>query len=305
MDERKRRTSLSLRWLIGLSAVALVIAGVRFALWFPTEARIRGCLTTSMFEVELCPGSKNYVPLKHISRNVQHAVVTSEDGRFWSHEGFDWEEVQSSFEKNLEEGRYKRGGSTITQQLAKNMFLSAEKTVTRKLLEVLITVRIEQVLSKKEILERYLNVVQFGEGIYGIKAAAWHYFKKGPAQLGPAEAAFLAMLLPNPLKYSRSFRQKQLTTFARKRMTQILRQMHRAGRLSAGAYQEGLYELSFFFGSRPEKVDPAPAAEGIAPVDSANDGSAPTDGTSQSQPVPLGPALEPTDSEVIEDEVDE
>lgn len=271
MDERARRTTLSMRLIIGFGVALTGWLLLRFALWFPTEARIRGCLTTTMFEVNLCPGGPNYVPLRNISRNLQHAVVTSEDGKFWSHEGFDLEEIQASFEKNLEAGRYERGGSTITQQLAKNMFLTKNKTIVRKALEILVTLKIESTLSKKEIMERYLNVVQFGDGIFGVKQAAHHYFRKGPAQLSAAESAFLAMLLPNPVKYSRSFKQKKLTTFARKRMRHIIRHMYSAGRLSHGEYRSGLMDIEFFFGNRPaDPVAVEPNASGVQSEESVN-----------------------------------
>ena len=128
----------------------------------PSDRDIKGCLTTKMFQVHLCPQSARYTPLKHVSNYLQKSVVLTEDSSFWSHQGFDLQEMERSLKSNLEKGRYARGGSTITQQLAKNLFLTREKTLTRKFFEAIITIRLEKVLSKKEILEKYLNVVQFG-----------------------------------------------------------------------------------------------------------------------------------------------
>lgn len=212
----------------------------------PSRERIRGCLTTEMFHVELCPGSKTYVSLKNISRHLQQAVVLTEDSAFWTHRGFDFQEIQRSFERNLEEGRFARGGSTISQQLAKNMFLSSEKSVQRKVLEALITLQLEKHLSKKEILERYLNVVQFGPGIFGVKQAAQTYFKKSPSELDLIEASFLAFLLPSPEKYSVSYFKKRLTPFARKRLRQIAGNLYRYQRASIDDYRLALGRLDNF-----------------------------------------------------------
>ncbi|MCB0412590.1 MAG: transglycosylase domain-containing protein, partial [Bdellovibrionales bacterium] len=154
-----------------------------------------------------------------------NAVIVSEDGAFYKHNGFDWFEMRESFEKNLEKGEIKRGGSTITQQLAKNVFLSADKTILRKLREAYLTYQIEKNFTKKEILERYLNVVEFGDNLYGIGPAARYYFKKSPSQLHVLEAAFLAMLLPNPKLYSQSYRKGALTSYARRTVDLILLRM--------------------------------------------------------------------------------
>ncbi|MBO9668693.1 MAG: transglycosylase domain-containing protein, partial [Bdellovibrio sp.] len=199
--------------------VALMIAGASVMWsWLPTEQDIKGCIITTMYKVDLCPTSKNYVPLKQISSYLQKTIIMTEDGNFYKHHGFEWAVIEKNFRQGWETGVYKRGGSTITQQLAKNMFLSADRTFFRKGLEAVITDRIEKTLTKKEILEKYLNVVEFGKNIYGIKAAAQFYFKKTPAELDVVESAFMAMVLPSPVKYSQSYYKKELTGFARKRM---------------------------------------------------------------------------------------
>ena len=151
-----------------------------FWIWFPSTSEIKGCLTTTMYNVELCPKSKNYVPLAQISKNMQNAVILTEDSSFYMHNGFDEEGIEHCFKKLKEKMRIVCGGSTITQQLAKNMFLSRDKNFLRKGVEALITVKLEEVLTKKEILEKYLNVVQFGKNIFGIKRASQFYFKKAP-----------------------------------------------------------------------------------------------------------------------------
>ncbi len=188
----------------------------------PDVLEMKGCMTTSMYQVHLCPKDASYTPLDKISTVMQQAVLVSEDSSFFSHNGFDWFEIKNSFNRNMQEKTFARGGSTITQQLAKNVFLNKDKTLMRKLREALLTYQIEKNFTKKEILEKYLNVVEFGPGIYGVRAAAQYYFKKSPSDLHLLEASFLAFLLPNPKEYSASFNKKVLTKFARQRVLQIV-----------------------------------------------------------------------------------
>jgi len=143
-----------------------------------------------------------WVPLSSISPYLAKAVLISEDDKFWSHEGFDYEAIKKAIEKDIKAGKFKFGGSTISQQLIKNLYLSPSKNPIRKLREAIITWRMERVLSKRRILEIYLNVVEWGEGIFGIEAAARHYYGKSASELSPEEAARLAAVLPNPRKYS-------------------------------------------------------------------------------------------------------
>lgn len=232
---------------IWLSLVILLVIG--FMIWFPTESKIKSCMVTSMFEVELCPKSKDYVPLSQISKNIQNAVILTEDSTFYQHNGFDEDGIQHCFEKLKEKMRIVCGGSTITQQLAKNMFLSRNKSFLRKGIEALITFKLEASLSKHEILEKYLNIVQFGKNIYGIKKAANFYFKKLPSQITPLEAAFLAMVLPNPEKYSQSFFRQDLTKFAKNRITRIIKTMYKFGRIDEGLYTESISKIDYFLNS--------------------------------------------------------
>lgn len=224
----------------------------------PSEKDIKGCITTSMFNVDLCSTSKNYVKLKNISSKLQRAIILTEDSAFYTHNGFDQEGIEHCFEKLKETHRIVCGGSTISQQLAKNLFLSRDKNFIRKGLEALITVKIEKTIPKKEILEKYLNVVQFGKNIFGVKQAAQFYFKKSPAELDVVESAFLAMVLPNPEKYSQSYYRKDLTRFARRRLSTIITNMHKYKSLSDDEYQTGMSKLEYFLtaGQKMPNVNP-------------------------------------------------
>jgi monofunctional biosynthetic peptidoglycan transglycosylase len=146
-----------------------------------------------------------WVPYERISIHLKRAVIAAEDDRFVDHEGFDWEGIQKALEKNEKKGRAVAGGSTISQQLAKNLFLSPSKSYLRKAEEAVITLMIEAVWSKRRILEVYLNVVEWGNGIFGCEAAARRYYNVPAAQLGPSQAARLAVMLPNPRKYERQY----------------------------------------------------------------------------------------------------
>jgi monofunctional biosynthetic peptidoglycan transglycosylase len=141
------------------------------------------------------------VPLSRIAPNMQRATVVAEDSRFWEHEGVDWDALRGALEKNLEKRELKVGGSTITQQLAKNLYLSPARTPWRKLRELAIAGRLERTLSKKRILELYLNVIEFGPRTFGVEAAARRYMGKPAAELSREEAATLAAVIPSPRIY--------------------------------------------------------------------------------------------------------
>jgi len=145
-----------------------------------------------------------WVDYERISIHLKRAVVAAEDSKFLEHEGFDWEAMEKAVEKNIKKGRFAAGGSTISQQLAKNLFLSPSKSYVRKAEEAVITVMIEQIWSKRRILEVYLNVIEWGNGVFGAEAAARHYYGIGAGQLGPEQAARLAGMVPNPRYYDRN-----------------------------------------------------------------------------------------------------
>lgn len=145
-----------------------------------------------------------WVPYSRISPYLVKAVIISEDDKFWSHEGFDYEAIKKAVEKDIKAGKFKAGGSTISQQLARNLFLTPEKSALRKLKEAAITWKIERTLSKRRIIELYLNVVEWGDGLYGAEAASMYYFGKSASELTPMEAARLAVVLPNPRRLNAS-----------------------------------------------------------------------------------------------------
>ncbi len=146
---------------------------------------------------------QKWVPLSQISPFLIKAVLIAEDDKFWSHEGFDYEAIQKAIEKDIKTKKFKFGGSTISQQLAKNLYLSPTKNPFRKFREALITWRMEKVLTKKRILELYLNVVEWGDkGIFGIETASQYYYGKSASALTPEESVRLSTVLPNPRKYS-------------------------------------------------------------------------------------------------------
>ena len=141
---------------------------------------------------------QTWVPYDRISQNLVRAVLAGEDSRFFDHAGFDWEEMKKALEKDWNEGRFKRGASTISQQLAKNLFLSTSKNPVRKLHEALITWEMEVILGKRRIIEIYLNVIEWGDGVYGAEAASRRYFNTSAASLSADQAAFLSAIIPSP-----------------------------------------------------------------------------------------------------------
>lgn len=203
------------RWLLRIAAVLLLLV-VAVQLWFAGWIawwRWNDPAMTSFMRRELAalqarnPQAQlkhQWVPYARISTHLKRAVVTAEDARFAEHEGVDWDAIEKAVEANLKRGRSVRGGSTITQQLAKNLFLSPSRSYARKAQELAITYMIEAFWDKRRILEVYLNVVEWGEGIFGAEAAARHYFGVPAAQLGAAQAARLAAYLPNPKRYGRA-----------------------------------------------------------------------------------------------------
>ncbi|HZX29978.1 MAG TPA: monofunctional biosynthetic peptidoglycan transglycosylase [Rhodocyclaceae bacterium] len=144
---------------------------------------------------------KQWVPYERISVHLKRAIIAAEDAKFADHEGFDWDGIQKAMEKNQKKGRFVAGGSTISQQLAKNLFLSPKRSLFRKGEEAIITLMIEALWDKQRILEVYLNVIEWGNGVFGAEAAARHYFGVGAAQLGPEQAARLAGMVPAPRYY--------------------------------------------------------------------------------------------------------
>lgn len=146
-----------------------------------------------------------WVPYERISVSLKRAVVAAEDDKFVDHEGFDWDGMQKALEKNQRKGKSVAGGSTISQQLAKNLFLSPSRSYLRKAEEAVITVMIEVLWDKRRILEVYLNVVEWGNGVFGAEAAARRYYNISAAQLNAGQAAHIAVMLPNPRKFEKTY----------------------------------------------------------------------------------------------------
>jgi monofunctional glycosyltransferase len=202
------------RWLwrgLGLLFAALAL----YQLWFYAHIHYwaeQNPTRTAFMRAYLAQGGAGGEPpaLQHrwvayegISVHVKRAVLAAEDSRFVDHRGFEWEGIQHAARRNLEQGRVVAGGSTVSQQLAKNLFLSNQRTLRRKAQEAVITVMLESALSKQRILEIYLNVIEWGEGIYGIEAAARHYYGVSAAELSPEQSARLAAMVSQPRYYQR------------------------------------------------------------------------------------------------------
>jgi len=169
--------------------------------------------------------SHQWMPYGQISSSLKRAVIAAEDANFIAHDGVEWEAIKKAWEYNLrqaEQGRSKlRGGSTITQQLAKNLFLSGSRSYWRKGQELILTYMIEAVMSKRRILELYLNLAQWGRDVFGAQAAARHYYRTDAARLGPSQAARLAAMLPNPAFYD----ERGATSYLRSRAATIQQRM--------------------------------------------------------------------------------
>ena len=201
-----------LRWTLAAAAVGFAAFGYLY-LSLPDVRALRKENPASTAFMELRAreaeqaGKKprkiqHWVAYERISPNLRRAVIVAEDAAFCQHEGIDLDEIEKSLETSWKTGKRARGGSTITQQLAKNLYLSPSRSVLRKLEELLIARRLEAELSKRRILELYLNVIEWGDGIWGAEAAARSYFQKPAAALGPDEAALLAAAIINPRRYS-------------------------------------------------------------------------------------------------------
>lgn len=269
---------------VSLSIIGLILGGTLFLAYrsIPSIDNINSCFKTSMYNVDLCPTKSSYIKYRQLPRHLVYSLIAAEDASFYDHQGFDLEGIQDSLEKSLDAGRWVRGGSTITQQLAKNLYLSPERTLVRKAKELILAKKIEKTLSKDKIIEKYFNVVEFGPKIFGISKASRHYFDKHPSELSPAEGAYLVSLLPSPVKYSGTFRRaKDLSNFNKRRVTHILRILHLQKKISDDDYsyevartESGLWnpppveeteELSFFQNLFSSEEPSAEAAKDSTP----------------------------------------
>jgi monofunctional biosynthetic peptidoglycan transglycosylase len=221
-----------------LAALALVAVGITSCAVYPDISRLNKETpqSTAFMKYRQEAAAKEgrtltvryqWVPLGSISPSLVQAVVIAEDDKFWGHGGFDFEAMKDAIKKDFERRSLRYGGSTITQQLAKNLFLSPSRSPVRKLREFVLTWRLERALTKKRILELYLNVVEWGNGVFGAEAAAQYYYGKPASELGPEEAAHLAVVLPSPRRYD----PVGGTEFIEERASQVLEVMAKRGLL--------------------------------------------------------------------------
>ncbi len=186
------------------------------------------------------PASADFVPIAELPEHVVRAVTTSEDAGFFAHQGFDFDELRNALAEGAEAGRVVRGGSTITQQVAKNLFLSPDRTLARKVREAVVAIGLEASLPKRRLLEIYLNVAEWGPGMWGIGPAARHWFGKDARALTPKEAAFLASIIPSPLRYHAMFAKGAAPEAWEARVNGLLVRMAELGALSDDQLVEGL-----------------------------------------------------------------
>lgn len=229
---------------------------------------------------------QKWVPLSRVSPYVTKAIIIAEDDKFWSHEGFDFKAMQKAIEKDLKKKKFKAGGSTISQQLAKNLYLSPSKNPVRKIKEAILTWRLENSLSKRRIIELYVNVVEWGEGIFGIEAAAQRYFGKSAASLSAYEAARLAAVLPNPRRMNAAGDSR----YVQKRADLIYRIMVKRG-VVIPEYDEVM--------SQPDDITPEEAEKLEAQIEA---GSAPEESDPETPP-PTGETPPEEDSPLVVQEI--
>src|SRR5690348_10012854 len=233
---KRRRSRLVVLLLVSLAVPAAAL-GFLWLIMLPDVSTLRTAnpTTTALMEARQAEAEAAgtrlgrhwvWVPMSRMSPHLRRAVVAAEDAAFFTHEGFDWEGMKDAVLYDLEKGELKRGGSTITQQLAKNLYLSSERSIFRKAHEALITRSLEHRLSKERILELYLNVAEWGSGVYGAEAASRHHFRKPARDLSEDEAAWLAAILPSPRRYDPLRKTMALTN----RYERILHRMNRATR---------------------------------------------------------------------------
>jgi penicillin-binding protein 1A len=210
----------------------------------------------SRHTIDLSPGSPDFIARADVPPLFVVALLIAEDAAFFSHRGLDLRELPKALTTNFAQGSAARGASTITQQLAKNLFLSREKSLHRKLQELALAFLLESTLGKDRILEIYLNIIEWGPGLYGLRPAARHYFGKGPGELTPKETAFLVALIPGPVKYQRSFVDGTLTPGFGTLVTNLLAKLRSVDAISEEAYAGALEETLAF---RRPPTDAAPA----------------------------------------------
>ncbi len=254
--------------------------------------------TTSIL---VSPESPDFVPLAEVPPLFLRALLLAEDANFWGHQGVDLSELPVAMAINFSRGAFVRGASTISQQLAKNLFLSRRKTLARKLEEASLALLLDSALGKRRQLEIYLNVIEWGPGLYGLRPAARRYFGREPQQLTPKQMVFLVSLIPGPIKYQRSFETGAPSPFFERLMTSLLRKLVDVAALSEAEYAAALTEPLGLLVATPVETAGL-AADGTVPVgaEAATDATTPSGATSPAdaatppaQAPPAGPATTP------------
>ena len=287
------RRWLSLRRLLEAAAALLLLVAAAAGLVFwslPDVTPLKDSRTTLTIEVRdwqgkehsfrLGPQNRYWTPLDAFPAEMKWAVIVAEDAGFYEHEGIDVTALREALKYNLEKKRLARGASTITQQLAKNVFLTREKSFWRKLREFLLAGDMERELTKGRILELYLNVVELGPDVFGVGHGARHFFGKTAGELTPAECALLAAILPGPRV---AFNPQLKPEKVRRRAARILNLLKGRGILEAGQYGRELEQLPVLLGLAPPAPPSLPAAEGDTFEDAA----------SETSPAPAGEETEP------------
>jgi monofunctional biosynthetic peptidoglycan transglycosylase len=259
-----------------LAAAAAALLGVLWlALPDPTPLARRNPRTTALIEQRRAEARqkrrafrprRTWVPFERISRRMVDAVVLSEDARFWGHDGIDWDATRDAARHDLARGRFARGASTITQQLAKNLWYGTEKSLWRKVKEAVLAAKLEQALTKRRILTLYLNVAEWGDGVFGVEAGARHHFGSSAAGLSAAQAAVMASMLPAPRRVDLD----EPSSWLKRRSRRLLARMAAAGRISTEEHEAARAELErILAGPAPEddredppEEEPVAAAEG-------------------------------------------
>lgn len=299
-----RRWPGILFWLCSAVVIYLLLLAL-FTLWQIPPLSWGNALQTVREDAEAAVAGKRndnmkgyqWATLNQINKEAYQAIIAAEDGRFYLHGGIDWDAIRLAAEKNWQRKTFSVGGSTIPQQTVKNVYLSNHRSLIRKYRELLGTYLLEAKLEKHEILEVYLNIIEFGPDIYGIHHAARYYFNKSPAQLTAREGAYLAVLMPAPKKYYYSIHQaKRMAPHHNRKYQRILRDMRRMGQLSEVRYRG--YANQTFYGAPPldkkvidnlDQLDESPRDEngiGITPVDDAVELSQPDSESSDDNPQP-------------------
>ena len=236
---------ITAKFIMGIFA-ALIIYILHAILTTPSISNIKNCPETYLHKIKLCTENPNYINLNEAADSILQAIIVSEDIHFYQHHGFDYREILNSAEKDLWQMHFARGASTISQQVVKNIFFSDKKSIHRKIQEAWLTILLEKNLSKVQILEKYINLIELGPNVFGLKQAADIYFHKKPKDLTFLESAYLAHLLPNPKVYSKSIGTQKLTPFNRIHVLLICKKLWQYGYISAAQYLAAQRQLDDF-----------------------------------------------------------